>query len=54
MAVTAACMPALADTTAKPSASPHPVAVPSPHLPPVPLHAEYVVEVNKHGQVVRI
>jgi hypothetical protein len=46
--------PALADTTPKPSASPHLIKIPPPHPPPVPLHAEYVVEVNHKGQVVRI
>ncbi|MGA8533048.1 MAG: hypothetical protein WB615_02940 [Candidatus Tumulicola sp.] len=49
-----ASAPALADTSPKPSSTPHAIAIPSPHLPPVALHAEYVVEVNKHGQVVRI
>ncbi len=49
-----ACAPALADTTPKPSASPHLIKIPPPHPPPVALHAEYVVEVNKKGQVVRI
>ncbi len=49
-----ACAPALADTTPKPSASPHMIKIPPPHPPPVALHAEYVVEVNKMGQVVRI
>jgi hypothetical protein len=48
------CAPAFGDTTPKPSTSPHAVTIPQPKLPPVPLHAEYVVEVNKHGQVVRI
>jgi hypothetical protein len=28
--------------------------IPAPHVPTVPLHAEYVVEVNAKGQVVRI
>lgn len=49
-----ACVPALANTTPKPSATPHTIKIPPPHPPPVPLHAEYVVEVNKFGQVVRI
>ncbi len=48
------CAPAFAGTSPTPSATPHAIKVPPPHLPPVPLHAEYVVEVNKHGQVVRI
>lgn len=47
----ASTIPALAAT---PSPAPHPIALPSPHLPPVPLHAEYVVAVNKRGQVVAI
>jgi hypothetical protein len=54
LASLALCAPALADTSPKPSGSPHAIRIPPPHLPPVPLHAEYAVEVNKHGQVVRI
>jgi hypothetical protein len=39
--------------TLPPSPAPH--ATPPPiHLPDVPLHAEYIVEVNKLGQVVRV
>ncbi len=49
-----ACAPAIAGTSPAPSATPHVIKVPPPHLPPVPLHAEYVVEVNNRGQVVRI
>lgn len=48
-----ACAPALADTP-KPSPTPHYIKIPAPHFPPVPLHAEYIVEVNKKGQVVRV
>ena len=44
-------VPALAATTA-PSPAPH--GTPTIHLPSVPLHAEYLVEVNKLGQVVRV
>ena len=43
---------AMAATTPKPSAAPHPDA--SVHFPKVPLHTEVVVEVNKKGQVVRV
>ncbi|MEO6834288.1 MAG: hypothetical protein ABI231_00035 [Candidatus Tumulicola sp.] len=50
----ATCAPALAATTPKPSTSPHAVTIPPPKLPNEKLHAEYVVEVNKKGQVVRI
>ena len=46
--------PALADSTPKPGATPQIIKVPKPHPPTVPLHAEYVVEVNHKGQVVRI
>ncbi len=59
-AVLAACLtataaPALAATTPKPSAAPHAVKTPPPiQLPPIPLHTEVVVEVNKKGQVVRV
>ena len=31
-----------------------PVALPAPHLPTKALHTEFVVEVNKKGQVVRV
>lgn len=40
--------------------SPHAAAKPAPHknitpkLPPIPLHSEFVVEVNDKGQVVRV
>ncbi|MBV8490258.1 MAG: hypothetical protein JO199_06995 [Candidatus Eremiobacteraeota bacterium] len=37
-----------------PKGSAHPVAIPTPHLPTHKLHAEYVVEVNKKGQVVKV
>jgi hypothetical protein len=46
--------PVLAATTPSPSASPHGIRLPKPQLPPERLHAEYVVEVNKRGQVVGI
>lgn len=49
-----ACAPARAGTTPAPSAAPKIIKVPKPHPPTVPLHAEYVVEVNHKGQVVRI
>ncbi|MDQ6932343.1 MAG: hypothetical protein M3160_04110 [Candidatus Eremiobacteraeota bacterium] len=32
----------------------HPRAMPAPRLPRVPLHTEFIVEVNKLGQVVRV
>ncbi len=32
----------------------HPRAMPAPRLPKIPLHTEFVVEVNKLGQVVRV
>jgi hypothetical protein len=47
-------VPALADTSPKPSASPQVIRIPKPHFPTERLHAEYVVEVNHKGQVVRI
>ena len=50
--VVATLAPAGAQTSSSPA--PHPVALPSPHLPTHPLHAEYVVEVNKKGQVVKV
>ena len=46
--------PAFAAATPAPSASPHRIAIPPPKFPKEKLHAEYVVEVNKKGQVVRI
>jgi hypothetical protein len=52
--VAAAGTPAGAATTPAPSSSPHRVAIPPPPFPKEKLHAEYVVEVNKKGQVVRI
>jgi len=52
---------AAATPTPKPSASPHAsvspharVTIPPVHLPGEKLHTEYVVEVNKKGQVVRV
>lgn len=54
----ATCVPALAAPTAKPSAapggSPHPVVLPTPNMPKIPIHTEFVVEVNHLGQVVRV
>jgi hypothetical protein len=47
----AVCVPALAATTPP---SPAPRGTPQIRLPNVPLHAEYLVEVNKSGQVVRV
>jgi hypothetical protein len=42
-------------TTPKPSAAPHPAHTPPAiKFPPMPLHTEVVVEVNKKGQVVRV
>lgn len=41
--------PLFAATTPK-----KPVVMPTPILPKVPLHTEYVVQVNKKGQVVRV
>jgi len=32
----------------------HPVVLPTPHLPTVPLHTEFVVQVNRLGQIVRV
>ena len=37
--------------TPKPKTTPKPILI---HLPQVPLHAEYTVEVNKKGQIVRV
>lgn len=48
------CAPALADTTPKPNTSPQVIKIPKPHFPTERLHAEYVVEVNHKGQVVRV
>ncbi len=56
----APCIPARAATTPQPSAAPHasaaahPATEGPPKLPDIPLHTEYVVEVNKMGQVVRV
>jgi hypothetical protein len=52
--VAAAGAAATAATTPKPSATPHRIVIPPPKLPKEKLHAQYVVEVNKKGQVVRI
>lgn len=49
-AAAALCAGAVAATTPKPSAPPHVVI----KFPNTPLHAEYLVEVNKYGQVVRV
>lgn len=48
-------VPLLAATPAPKAKAPHkPVVLPTPVLPKVALHTEYVVEVNKKGQVVRV
>lgn len=47
-------LPAFAAATPAPSASPRRIAIPPPKFPKEKLHAEYLVEVNKKGQVVRI
>ena len=49
-----AAQPAVAATTPKPSVPPQLLKIPPPKLPKEKLHAEYVVEVNKKGQVVRV
>jgi hypothetical protein len=41
-------------TVAAPTPTPHPVVLPSVHFPQKPLHVQLQVEVNKHGQVVRV
>ncbi len=46
------CVPGWAATTA-PKASARP-AMPKPPIPTVPLHTEFIVEVNAKGQVVRV
>jgi hypothetical protein len=48
----AAFVPAMA-ATPKPKPTPH-ASVPVLKLPNEPLHSEYIVEVNKRGQVVRV
>ncbi len=59
-AVVTLCAPAFAATTPAPSAPPHasseehPGPEATPKLPDIPLHTEFVVEVNKMGQVVRV
>jgi hypothetical protein len=45
------CVPAAAASTPKPSGAPAKAAI---RLPDKPLHAEYLVEVNAKGQVVRV
>ncbi len=59
LTLAATLLPAVAATpTPKPAAAakktPIPIAIPAAHLPVHALHAEYVVEVNKKGQVVKI
>jgi hypothetical protein len=46
--------PLTAFAAATPTPAPHPIVLPSPHLPNKPLHVQLQVEVNKHGQVVRV
>lgn len=46
--------PAFAAATPPPSASPRRIAIPPPKFPKEKLHAEYIVEVNKKGQVVKV
>jgi hypothetical protein len=53
-AIAAAPLPAFAAATPSPTPSPHRFVIPPPTFPKEKLHAEYVVEVNKKGQVVRI
>jgi len=50
------CIAAAATPVAAPAqtATPHPFALPTPHLPTTPLHTEFVVEVNRLGQIVRV
>jgi hypothetical protein len=36
------------------TATPHPFALPTPHLPTERLHTEFVVQVNHLGQIVRV
>lgn len=50
----ATATPAPAQPTPAASSSPHRIAIPPPSFPKEKLHAEYVVEVNKKGQVVKI
>ena len=45
---------AQATTPAPKAAAKRPIAVPTPHLSKVKLHTEFVVEVNKLGQIVRV
>ena len=47
-------LPAFAAATPAPTASPHRIVIPPPKFPKEKLHAEYLVEVNKKGQVVRV
>ncbi|MBV9276775.1 MAG: hypothetical protein JOZ97_00915 [Candidatus Eremiobacteraeota bacterium] len=44
---------AVAPATAQ-TPTPHPFTLPTPHLPTTPLHTEFVVEVNRLGQIVRV
>jgi hypothetical protein len=53
--VAATCAPALSAPSPAPAAAAHPTAtLPPPPLPTTAVHTEFVVEVNKLGQVVRI
>jgi len=47
-------VPAFAATQPAHAAAKKPVPLPTPHLSKVKLHTEFVVEVNKLGQVVRV
>ena len=52
--ILSASVPAFASTPAPHSAAKKPIVLPTPHLSKVKLHTEFVVEVNKLGQVVRV
>lgn len=51
LSITAPLSVAAATTAPSPAPRASPVVI---HLPNVPLHTEYLVEVNKYGQVVRV
>lgn len=50
----AALAPSMGQAPALGAESPHPRPLPAPRLPRVPLHTEFIVQVNKLGQVVRV